>query len=244
MNPLVNIWNETRRYFALHPRPVPPSVLVDMMTLTPPTVAGRFPIVVDVRNIDTFQMAHEYLYQGQHPLVLNMACADGPGGGVARGCPAQEEELFRRSNAHLTHPPEWYPLKKTEMIYSPEVTVIRDTRSRQFVPIPEFKVSMIACAAVRQPVLSMGQYCDDDYDLMWRKIESLFLVGIQAGHDSVVLGALGCGAYQNPPQEVVELYRQAIRKYGTYFRKIGFAILVVHEKDKENLTLFQSLRQS
>lgn len=242
MNPLVAVWMDTRKYFAMHPRPVPPSILIDMETLQRPATAGRLSPVVDVRSMDTFQMAYEYLQEGLFPLALNMASYQGAGGGVAKGCPAQEEELFRRSNAHQTHPPEWYPLRKEEMIYSPEVTVIKDTRAWQYQRIPEFKVSMIACAALLDPPLINGRYTDLDRQLMWWKIESLFLVGINGGHDSLVLGALGCGAYQNPPQEVVSLYRLAIRKYGTYFRRIGFAILVVRPSDQENLTLFQGLK--
>jgi uncharacterized protein (TIGR02452 family) len=130
------------------------------------------------------------------------------------------------------------------MIYSPEVTVIKDTRARQYQRISEFKVSMIACAALLDPMVTNGRYTDVDRQLMWRKIESLFLVGINGGHDSLVLGALGCGAYQNPPREVACLYRRAIQKYGTYFRKIGFAILVVRPSDQENLNIYKDINRS
>ena len=45
--------------------------------------------------IDAGKMLQE---EGYHPAVLNMACEDGPGGGVIGGCYGQEESLFRRSN--------------------------------------------------------------------------------------------------------------------------------------------------
>lgn len=48
--------------------------------------------------IDAGKMLQE---EGYHPAVLNMACEDGPGGGVIGGCYGQEESLFRRSNLYV-----------------------------------------------------------------------------------------------------------------------------------------------
>jgi hypothetical protein len=39
---------------------------------------------------------------------------------VASECHAQDEELFRRSNAHQTHLNSMYPIKDNEIIYSPK----------------------------------------------------------------------------------------------------------------------------
>ena len=71
-------------------------------------------------------MAMEYKQAKLNPLVLNMASDFKPGGGVRSGKTAQEEVIFRRSSAFLTHPPSWYPLETQHVIYSPEVYVVKD----------------------------------------------------------------------------------------------------------------------
>ena len=55
------------------------------------------------------------------------------------------------------------------------------------------------------------------------KIEFIFKMAIQHGHQYLILGALGCGAFNNPPYAVAKLFKQAILKFGRYFKKIGFA---------------------
>jgi uncharacterized protein (TIGR02452 family) len=237
MTDLVAIWHDTIRYFELKQTQVPDSEKIDINGLTDPDFIGTYNPTIDIVNQDTFEMAIDYRAMGLNPLVLNMASAAGPGGGVARGARAQEEDLFRRSNAHLTHPRSCYPLKPTEMIYSPEVTIVKDPNYKK---IREVKVSLLAIAAIRKPILRDGRYSESDYNLMCNKIEAIFQVGIIKGHDSLVLGALGCGAFDNPPQIVASIFKEMLIKYRQYFKRIGFAILVVKSKDKDNLVAFQT----
>lgn len=185
-------------------------------------------------------MAIDYVNAGFNPLVLNMASAFKPGGGVANGKIAQEEELFRRSNAHQTHPIKWYPLKEMEVIYSPQVIICKNSRDKKYKYIKPISVSMIACAAIKDPKLDNMQYSPEDYLLMYNKIESIFKIAILHKHDSLVLGAIGCGVYYNPPVEVAKIFHIVTNKYGTYFKKIGFGILVVKNSDVENLNTFKS----
>jgi len=196
---------------------------------------------IDVRNIDTLDMAQEYAKSGLNPLVLNMASEYKPGGGVANGKTAQEECLFRRSNAFMTHPNKWYPLEKDQVIYSPEVHVIKDNNYDLMKQEDYFKVGMIAVAALRIPHLDNDKYYKNDKILMTQKIESIFKIAIAQNHDSLILGALGCGVFLNPPLEVARIFKQMIEKYGKYFRRIGFAVLVVKPSDEQNLKIFQGV---
>jgi hypothetical protein len=54
--------------------------------------------IFGVLNMDCIDAGKMLQEEGYHPAVLNMACEDGPGGGVIGGCYGQEESLFRRSN--------------------------------------------------------------------------------------------------------------------------------------------------
>ena len=101
-------------------------------------------------------------------------------------------------------------------------------------------MAMIAVAAIRNPKLRADYtYKNFHYNLMLNKIESIFKIAIIHKHDSLVLGALGCGAFNNPPEEVAKIFKLMIDKYGKYFKKIGFAILVVKNKDSVNIDAFE-----
>jgi len=48
----------------------------------------------------------------------------------------------------------------------------------------------------------------------------------QNGDEVVILSALGCGAYQNPPAHIAELFQEVIEKsYPGAFETIAFAII-------------------
>lgn len=42
------------------------------------------------------------------------------------------------------------------------------------------------------------------------KMRKLFRVGLQHGHDALVLGAWGCGAFHCPPQHVARLFHEVM----------------------------------
>src|SRR5205085_2149725 len=110
-------WHRTKDYFYQYPISVPRSIKYNITQLEAVTDQGSHQAIIEVTDTDSFVMAIDYVSQGLSPLVLNMASDYCPGGGVGSGKIAQEEELFRRSNAHQTHPRHWYPLKKYEIIY-------------------------------------------------------------------------------------------------------------------------------
>lgn len=190
-----------------------------------------------IENQDTIEMALYFCSQHLNPLVLNMASDFCPGGGVKSGKMAQEECLFRCTNAFMTHPPKWYPLEKMQVIYSPEVRIVKNSSFE--VLTDQAKIGMIAVPAVRKPKLRVdGTYCERDHDLMRQKIEAIFKIAILHKHDSLVLGSLGCGVFNNPPEQVADMFQEMLRKYAAHFKVIGFAVLVAKEKDRENLRVF------
>jgi len=246
--PMKAIYTDTKRYFHMQKITPAKSILygVDLIELGKLEPNENVPKIT-IENADTFDMAIEFCAEGLNPLVLNMASNFKPGGGVASGKTAQEECLFRRSNAFMTHPHKWYPLGMNDVIYSPEVHIIKDSKYEMLTKSARCTVGMIAVAALRNPTLSNGSattggvYNPRGYSTMVMKIESIFKTAIYHGHDSLVLGALGCGVFKNPPKQVAEIFKQMVDKYGWYFKKIGFAILVVRDKDKTNLAMFEEI---
>lgn len=242
---LINVYEDTKEYFSsIDPSTIKNSELTDIFNLTVHIEDDRetFNTNYVVDDKDTLDMAIEFHDEGLNPLVLSMASDYKPGGGVRSGKTAQEECIFRRTNAFMTHNEEWYPLHENQIIYSPEVVIIKDKNYEMMDKDDHKIISLIAVAAIRQPNLKYGElYHDEDRKLMMDKIESIFKVALKEGHDSLVLGALGCGAFGNPPFEVASIYKTLIKYYGKYFKKIGFAILCVKESDSKNLLAFKNI---
>jgi uncharacterized protein (TIGR02452 family) len=66
-----------------------------------------------------------------------------------------------------------------------------------------------------------------DADLTLDKIRTIFRIGKAHLHDSLVLSALGCGAFANPPVHIAKLFHQVMEEdeFRDVFKLIDFAIL-------------------
>ena len=216
--------------------------------ISPPisrTFAHGFAGNLEVCNEDTLDMALRYSAFSNDIMCLNMASKWKPGGGVRTGKVAQEEEIFRRTNAFMTHPRNWYPLEDENVIYSPEVHIIRDSSHNYLREKDCAKISMLAVHAIKNPkVMESAFTCKyvsvDDCELMTAKIESIFKIAILHNKRTLILGASGCGAYNNPVDEIVSIFQKAIAKYAVYFNDIGFAILSQGAKGQENFNKFKA----
>lgn len=202
---------------------------------------------IEVVEDTTFHCARGLAGGADRVAVLNFANAFSPGGGVLRGAMAQEECLCRSSTlyAALTIP---YLLKNyykqngraagdmgtDAVIYTPGVTVFK---SDDEIPAPldaPFEVDVITCAAPyvdpqrRKPV--------DPQKLrtvVERRVRNILEVAAANGVDALVLGAFGCGAFNNPPEMVAEAFRALLvdRAYRRFFRRVVFAIKGSHAAD-------------
>jgi hypothetical protein len=169
------------------------------------------------------EIMEELVDQGYNPLVLNMANHLTPGGGVRNGAHAQEEQIFKVTNAFRTLTADMYPIEDNELIYTPKVHHIKDSLYRVLDSTRTF--SLVTVAALRNPVLTIdGKYTDAQYQIMLTKIRMIFHIAALNNHDTLVLGAFGCGAFSNPPDEVVRIFLHAIGEYGAYFQGILFAV--------------------
>lgn len=201
----------------------------------PPNGAG----VVEVIPDDTLNVAVGLISKGYCPLVLNMACVSKEGGGVIRGAGAQEEEIFRRTNYCKCANHKLYPMESDEFIVTDDVTIVKDDNYN--VLNNYLRADFIAMAAPRKPALNHeGDYYDEeDEQIMRKKVDAIFCYAAYQGYDTVVFGALGCGAYGNPAKIVRDMFQQSIDKYRKFFERIVFAVL---ERGDSNYSIFKELR--
>ena len=203
--------------------------------------------IVKVENIDCLLAAENLLNEGYHPAVLNMASRQNPGGGVQNGAGAQEENLFRRSNLFqslyqfapfasnfgLPKSKHQYPLDRNfGGIYTPHATVFRGTEQDGY-PLLDtpYQMSFIAVAGINRPALaSPERIAPELVEPIKNKIRTIFRIGLLHGHDSLVLGALGCGAFRNPPSHIARLFHEVIdeKEFKNKYRLLLFAILDDH----------------
>lgn len=238
---MIGVYQDTQHYFSDF----------DLKSIPPATkyIISGLPVITDfmqmkvcpvtVENVDTFDAAGEFARKGMKTMVLNMASAVSPGGGVAAGKTAQEECLFRRSNAFLAHPKDLYPIKSDECLYSPDILVIKNFDYVRMKTKDFFSVSMLTLPALRKPRRIGERYVNEkDREIMRARIDAIFKIALLNNIQVLILGALGCGAYDNPPGEIISIFQGCLTKYRSYFEHITFAILAVGPNGEENFAKF------
>ncbi len=179
-----------------------------------------------VESIDSVDCGLTLLSNNYNPVVLNLADNTFPGGCVDFGSGAQEESIFRRSNYFKSLNIAFYPIEPNQAIYSPGITIFAKSENANWATITNpIKLDFIACPGIKFPSLVSGKFTDEDTITLTNKINLILQIAYENSHDSVVLGALGCGAWKCPPEQVAQIFSQVIAKWEGAFKLIVFAIL-------------------
>jgi len=209
-----------------------------------------------VINADCLETAEILVKSRLNPCVLNLASRQNPGGGVRNGAGAQEENLFRRTNLFLSlyqfapYANEYgikkheksYPLDRdTGGIYSADITVFRGSEKNGYCLLRKpFAVSFVTVPAIRSPELIERNgklyIADNLVEPAKEKIRTIFRIAGKYKHDSLVLGAFGCGAYANPPNHMAELFKEVFleKEFINRFKVIVFSIFDDHNSNKRH----------
>lgn len=208
---------------------------------------------VEVRNTDCLLAAMQLKEQGFNPAVLNMASRRVPGGGVLTGAGAQEENLFRRTNLFrslfqfapyaeeysVRQSPHQYPLDPNfGGVYTPDAICFRESEQSGYALLDNpVSLSFISVAGMNRPDLTPeGMIAEHHVEPIKNKIRTIFRIGLLHRHDSLVLGALGCGAFRNPPSHVARIFHEVMDEpeIKNKYRRIVFAILDDHNAHKSH----------
>lgn len=206
-------------------------------------------VTIKVVPTDTLDCAETLTREGKRDIaVLNMANAWTPGGAYLDGAGAQEEALCRRSTLYLTLCREgFYPIPDHGAIYSPDVFVVRksDVEGCALLTKDErWWTSVISVAAIAHPRLKSSwnlEYArDEDKEDMLERIRTILRVAATEGRKNLVLGALGCGAFMNPPKAVANMFKDVLSdvEFGRRFEGIWFS--VIDRKGSDNYKIFKN----
>lgn len=153
--------------------------------------------------------------------------------------------------ADLPNYPGVYPLDiNFGGIYSPDVVFFRHNRSLNFSLRDEvFSSAIITVASLsnriknaytndeRKYFNSDGTMTEEGKIIEMNKIRTILRIALDNGHDSVVLGAFGCGVFNLLPSEVSQMFYDVLSEpeFKGNFKKVVFAIL--ERKAKKGFTI-------
>jgi uncharacterized protein (TIGR02452 family) len=190
---------------------------------------------IEVENETTLMAARRLNAMGLRVAALNFASAKNPGGGFLGGARAQEESLARSSGLYACladqpmyafHRARRDPMYTDYAIYSPDVPVFR-TDDGTLLEQP-YICSFITCPAVNAKVVlqrdpSRGP---EIRAAMKQRIAKILTIAALHNHDTLVLGAWGCGVFGNDSQEIAELFNEALSdRFRGVFARVMFAIV-------------------
>lgn len=206
----------------------------------------------------TFAVVNETSLQGASRLVasgayarvavLNFASARHAGGGFLRGARAQEESLARSSGLYLsqTRCLDFYSFHQTldtclysdRMIYSPTCPVIRDDAGA-WLPQP-YTVDFITSAAPNAGAIMRNEPANRARitPTLIERGHKVLALALQRGCDALVLGAWGCGVFQNDPATVARVFHDALRPDGGAFgRRFRHVLFAVRDSSRDQTTV-------
>ena len=235
-------------------------VYSERFRLSPTTKLAAGGTESSVVNGDCFTLARRMQLEGLNPAVLNLADSLTACGFYPGGSRAQEESLCRVStlsrslyqyyNEKMAQTVgvrfirEGYPMDiRYGGIYSPGVTVFRDGGDWYRLLDEPFRVGVISLAALDfnekhganlQYRAAGGGFTPEGLDIMKDKIRTIYRIALSNGHDSIVLGAFGCGAFRLKPDVVAQLFHDILQEdeFIGRFSVVNFAILERGDKSE------------
>ena len=146
------------------------------------------------------------------------------------------------------------PVHNDDCIYTPEVIVMKsDTSSPELMrPDDWYSVNVITCAApnlrqmpsnkmnIGDGAKSVKMQDDELQALHEKRLTRILDIALSEGNEVVILGAFGCGAFENNPEVVARATKNVIEKYLHGFKVIEFAVYC-SPRDESNYELFNRM---
>jgi uncharacterized protein (TIGR02452 family) len=193
------------------------------------------PARIEVRDETTLEGCRRLLGEGASGVAaLNFASAKNPGGGFLNGAQAQEESLARSSALYpsLLKAPKYYERHKTSasklysdaMIVSPGCPVFRDDDGNLLAE--PYLVTFITSPAPNAG--AMAAVNSDELErigeTLRRRGELVLALAASLGCRNLVLGAWGCGVFQNDPEQVAATFAGLLGPWGRRFERVAFSV--------------------
>lgn len=155
--------------------------------------------------------------------VLNFASYKYPGGGFINGSRAQEECLCLESNLYnvLKTFDEYYTWNKKHLnnslylnrgLYSPKIVFIKDNITKL--------ADVLTVAAPNYSKYQVSK--EENSKALYSRIKFVLDIANDNNISTLILGAYGCGVFNQDPMEVANIFKELINNYN--FKNVIFAI--------------------
>ena len=197
--------------------------------------------------------------------VMNFANAFQAGGGVIDGASAQEECLCRtstlypllyrislRDTFYKHHNDKKTPKASDSLLYTEGVIICKtDEDLPKRMPKEDWvtvDVITIAAPDLRRksnqyvPLVDGGSYMNNAelFGYQVKRIIHMLTCAAAKKADILVLGAFGCGAFENDPEVVANAFKTAIGVFPKVFEQIEFAVYC-SPRDSQNFDVFKKI---
>ena len=175
-------------------------------------------------------------YRPDHLACLSFASARRPGGGFLRGADAQEESLCRASGLYpcLQRARAFYEanaaldsfLYTDQLIFSPRVPFFKDADDKLL-------DEAVLASVITSPAVNAGMIRQKEprnaraiRSTMSHRADLVLKLAQSKSIDCLILGAWGCGVFQNDPEEVARIFHDLLVKgaYRDVFPKVVFSV--------------------
>ena len=214
----------------------------------------NFQTRITVQNCTSIEAARQLMETSGKTGCLNFASAKNPGGGFLSGAQAQEESLARNSALYPTltkFQQEMYDYNRSlttylysdYMIYSPDVVFFKNDAD-ELLSQP-FLLDILTSPAVNVGAIMQNKPSElaQAEQTMLSRIDKMLFVFVLQKVEKLILGAWGCGVFQNKPKDVAAYFAHYLMqegKYGKCFREVVFAVFD-KTQNRENIRAFEDV---
>lgn len=215
-----------------------------------PLASPTFETTYQVTKESTLAAVRRLLEEGKETvLALNFASAKNPGGGFLGGSQAQEESLARSTGLYpcLLEAEEYYTMNRKNnscfytdyIIYSPQVPLVKDDAGK-YLPTLQ-KAGFITAPAVNTGVVKKQETerLPEVPQAMKTRLAKVLAIAKEQGHQQLVLGAWGCGVFQNDPKEVAQYFQEVLE--GDFKGVFELVVFAIYAKEEHFIQPFQEL---
>ena len=201
----------------------------------------RHSITYRVTNDDTVSAIMKHAYG--RTAALNFASYKNPGGGFLTGSRAQEESLCHESTLFnvLKEFPEFYEWNNQNLnkglylnraIYTPDIVFTRGG--------DEVFCDVITCASPNWSAASYRCSEEENNKALEARIRLVLEIARDNHVNTLILGAFGCGVFQQNPETVAKLFHQCSEQvFKNYTIEIIFAVIPALPGQTDNLAAFK-----
>lgn len=191
-----------------------------------------------IQNIHPITIAKEYLIKNNNPIILNVITNEFNGENIPSSQGMLDDIINVRTNFYKSATGLGiYPLKYSDTIFTPSITVIRN-ENFEINPKEFFRINIITASCLIEPKLEDDMLNLDDYILTKETIENIFQTAINSNHDILILNDFGCKTFKMSISDIVDIYNICILNYGSLFKSIIFSINTNDDIDYAIYTYF------